>query len=110
MTSDPCSCELLPPGEVLLTFTAPLHLAHHGQRVGQKVRQASVEVHRRQAALEALFGVHQLGQVFVHVLGYASNVQVTLGRERWEKEVTSGNRAHTRLYHNIAGLVALGHV
>lgn len=59
-----------------LTFAASLYLPHGGQGVGQQVGQAAVQVNGGQAALEALAGVDQLGQVAVHLLGDATDVQV----------------------------------
>lgn len=61
----------------VLTFAASLHLSHGCQGVGQKVREAAVQIDRCQATLEALAGVDQLGQVSVHLFGDAPDVQVT---------------------------------
>ena len=66
------------------TFTSPLDLTHAVQGVGHQVGQASVQVHGGQAALEALLGVHQFGQLFEHLLRHAADVKVACcwGRER----------------------------
>lgn len=63
-----------------LTFAASLHLPHGGQGVGLQVGQAAVQVDGGQAALEALAGVDQLGQVAVHLLGDAADVEVAWRR------------------------------
>lgn len=59
-----------------LTITAPLHLPDAVQGVRDEVREAPVEVHRGQAALEAIPGGYQLGQVAEHVLAQTTNVQL----------------------------------
>ena len=64
-------------GEGSLTFASPLDLTHAVQGVGHQVGQASVQVHRGQAALEALAGDHQLGETLVHVGAQAPDEQVT---------------------------------
>lgn len=60
-----------------LTFTASLYLTHGGQGVGQKVREAAVQIDRGEATLKALPRVDQLRQVSVHLLGHAPDVKVT---------------------------------
>lgn len=79
-----------------LTVASALDLAAAEQRVVDEVRQAAVEVHGGQAALEALAGHHQLGQVLVHVGPKASHKQITCRRgtggteEERERSMTQG--------------------
>lgn len=72
-----------------LTFTAPLDGAHAGQGVRQEVGEPSVQVHRCQAALKALLGMDQLGQLLIHLLGNTSDVQITCTQT--EAESKRGN-------------------
>lgn len=62
---------------VFLTFASSLHLAGVGQCVWQQVWQTAVQVDRCQAALEALFRMHQLWQVLIHLFGHTSHIQIT---------------------------------
>lgn len=59
-----------------LTFTAPLDLAHAVQSVRHQVREPPVQIHRRQATLETLLGVHQFGQLLEHLLSHSADVEV----------------------------------
>lgn len=62
---------------VFLTFASSLHLAGIGQCVWQQIWQTAVQVDRCQAALEALFRMHQLWQVLIHLFGHTSHIQIT---------------------------------
>lgn len=59
-----------------LTFTPPFYLTHAVQSVRHQVRQPPVQVHWRQAALEALLSMHELGELLEHLLRHAADVQV----------------------------------
>lgn len=64
------------------TFTAALNLSAPMQGIVDEVRQAPVQVHGCQAALKAIPGGHQLGEVAVHALGQASHVEVPWKKSR----------------------------
>lgn len=64
------------------TFTATLNLPAAKKGIADEVRQAAVQVDRGQAALKALPGNHQLGEVLVHVGSQTSNEQITWRNRR----------------------------
>lgn len=68
------------------TFTPALDLPAAEKGVINEVRQSAVEVNGGQAALEALPGDHELGEVLVHVGSQASNEQVTWRMKNEHKE------------------------
>ena len=51
------------------TFTASLDLSTPVESIVDEIRQASIQVHRGQAALKSIPGGHKLGKVAVHALG-----------------------------------------
>lgn len=70
-------CFILPSAFPRLTSTAALHVPHLMDGIGQQVRESSVQVHRRKAALVSFPGCYQPGQAAVHALPNAANVQLT---------------------------------
>ena len=74
-------------GRSALTVAASLHLSHAVEGVRDQVGQSPVEVHRGQAALVAVPGRDQLGQVAVHGLDHPTDIQLS-----W------GTRTHTRTH------------
>lgn len=59
------------------TFTAALDLSAPVEGIIDEVRQAPVQVHGCQTALEAIPGGHELWEVAVHALGQTCHVEVT---------------------------------
>lgn len=48
------------------TFASTFNLPTAKQGIAEEIRQATIEVHRRQTALETLSWSHQFGQITVH--------------------------------------------
>lgn len=63
--------------KAVCTFAATLYLPTAEKGVVDEVWQAPVEIHRGQAALEALPRNHQLGEVLIHVGSQTTDEQVT---------------------------------
>lgn len=76
---------LTPRSTTARTFATALDLPAAEKGVVDEVRQPAVEVDGGQAALEALPGDHQLGEVLVHVGAQASYEQVAW-RQRMKNE------------------------
>lgn len=76
---------LIPRSTTARTFATALDLPAAEKGVVDEVRQPAVEVDGGQAALEALPGDHQLGEVLVHVGAQASYEQVAW-RQRMKNE------------------------
>lgn len=68
---------MIPTLQTICTFTATLNLPTAEQGIVDEVWQAAVEVNWGQAALEALPGDHELGEVLVHVGSQTPHKQVT---------------------------------
>lgn len=59
-----------------LTIAASFHLTHPVEGICNQVRESPVQVHGGQAALVPVPGCYQLGQIAVHVLCHATDVQL----------------------------------
>lgn len=59
-----------------LTIAASFHLAHPVEGICDQVGESPVQVHGGQAALVPVPGCYQLGQIAVHVLCHATDVQL----------------------------------
>lgn len=63
--------------EINYTFTSTLNLPTAVQSIIDKVWQTTIQVHRCQTALKSITWGHKLGEVAIHALSQASNVEIT---------------------------------
>lgn len=59
-----------------LTIAASFHLAHPVEGICDQVGESPIQVHGGQTALVPIPGCNQLGQIAVHVLYHATDVQL----------------------------------
>lgn len=61
----------------LLTIAASFHLAHPVEGICDQVGESPIEVYGGQTALVPVPGCNQFGQIAVHVLYHATDVQLS---------------------------------
>lgn len=77
--------------EASRTVAASFHLPHLVEGIRDQVRESPVQVHRGQAALVPVPGCDQFGQIAVHALRHATDVQLSC-KTHTKKAVRDGNK------------------
>lgn len=75
-----------------LTIAASFHLAHPVEGIRDQVGESPIKVHGGQTALVPIPGCNQLGQIAVHVLYHATDVQLPC-KKQTHKEISSENQS-----------------
>lgn len=80
-----------------LTIAASFHLAHPVEGIRDQVGESPIKVHGGQTALVPIPGCNQLGQIAVHILYHATDVQLPC-KTQTDKETSCENQ---RLFYSF---------